>query len=180
MVCAAALIIGSYFLPTWRLTLLAPQYPQGLTVSISGAGMTGDVAEVDTLNHYIGMMRLEDLAVPERRLWPWGIAVLAVVLLLAAVLRGRLAAVLSLAAVVYPVTVAVDLYLWLDYAGHHLDPHAALSSSIQPFMPAFVGSKMVGQFETTAGFGSGFALTLVAAVLGVLATAAAWRRMPRP
>lgn len=177
LLAAAALTIAGYFLSSWSITLLAPQYPQGLTVHIRGIGLSGNVSEVDELNHYIGMMRLEELAKPERALWPWGIALLVAVLVTAAFLRGRPAAVLALGAVVYPIVFAADLYMWLDYSGHHLDPHAALSSSVAPFMPAFIGSKMVGQFQTTASFGAGYLLDLLAAVLAAVAAVTAWRRV---
>lgn len=177
---AAVLVAVSYFLPFWQITLHAPQYPQGLTVRITGPGTKGDVSEVDELNHYIGMMPMEELAKPERMLWPWGVALLILVLLAAALLKGRLSALLAFGAATYPVVFAVDLYRWLYYAGHHLDPTAALSSAIKPFMPAFVGSKLVAQFETVASFGPGFYLAVVASVLAVAAGIAAWRKAPQP
>lgn len=179
LAAAAALIAASYFLPFWQITLHAPQYPDGLHVRIVGTGTQGDVSEVDELNHYIGMMRMEDLARTEQRLWPLGVALLVLVLLAAIFLRSRWAALLALGAATYPVVFAADLYHWLDYSGHHLDPTAPLSGAISPFMPAFVGSRMVGQFETVAAFGAGFWLAVAASVLEVLAAVGSWRGASR-
>ena len=55
MVTAAVLILISIFLPYWKLTLFAPQYPQGLKVELYVNRATGDIQELDILNHYIGM-----------------------------------------------------------------------------------------------------------------------------
>src|SRR5690606_5412243 len=52
---AAVLLLISIFLPYWKMTLMAPQYPGGLSVQVYVNQMTGDVAEIDGLNHYIGM-----------------------------------------------------------------------------------------------------------------------------
>lgn len=179
LLSAAALIAVSYFLPFWQITLHAPQYPDGLTVQITSSGPKGDVSEVDELNHYIGMRPMADLAKTETSLWPWGIALLILILIAAAFLHGRLASLLALGAASYPVLFAADLYYWLDYAGHHLDPSAALSGAVDPFMPAFFGSKMVGQFETDATFTYGFVVVLVASLLALVAAVVAWRRTPR-
>ena len=55
------------------------------------------------------------------------IAVLALGAFLA---RGHWRTVLRLPVIVYPVIFAVDLFVWLYYAGHSLDPKAPMSSSI--------------------------------------------------
>jgi hypothetical protein len=64
----------------------------------------------------------------------------------------------------------VDLFAWLYYAGHSLDPTAALSSSIKPFTPRLLGEGDIGQFSTVASFGLGFYLALIAVLLVLAAT----------
>src|SRR6188474_2013146 len=54
-----ALLAGGA-LPLWRISLVAPQYAEGLTLDMYAyqivAGNKGqDLAEINTLNHYIGM-----------------------------------------------------------------------------------------------------------------------------
>src|ERR1044071_6267354 len=65
---AAVLLVASIFLPYWRLTLLAPQYPGGLRVEAYLDRLDGDVREIDGLNHYIGMPPLGEAAKIERSL----------------------------------------------------------------------------------------------------------------
>ena len=56
---AAALVAAAYTLPLWRMTMKAPQYRNGLTLCAYGSSMTGDIRELNILNHYIGMPPLE-------------------------------------------------------------------------------------------------------------------------
>ena len=65
----SACYVASLFQPWWQFTLYAPQYPQGLDDSSSRlTGVTGDVREIDMLNHYIGMAHLALAAPTERQL----------------------------------------------------------------------------------------------------------------
>ncbi|MEZ4637039.1 MAG: hypothetical protein R2856_19150 [Caldilineaceae bacterium] len=63
--CAAVLLITSIFLPYWQMRLNAA-VPGGLFVTVYIDHMTGDVAEIDGLNHYIGMAPLDKAAQIER------------------------------------------------------------------------------------------------------------------
>ena len=59
---AAFLLLTSIFLPYWKLTLMAPQYPEGLKMEAYVNHISGDVDEIDGLNHYIGMRSLKEAA----------------------------------------------------------------------------------------------------------------------
>jgi len=52
------LLIVVLFYPIWRIELSAPQYPEGLAISINANGLGGDVPIINGLNHYIGMKTL--------------------------------------------------------------------------------------------------------------------------
>ncbi len=169
MILSAALVAISTIFPYWELVLNAPQYPGGLKVTLFTHKMEGDVWEVDGLNHYIGMMPLGDAATFERGIAMYGIGLLVVLGLAAAVLRPRWTAWLALPIVAYPIIFFADLYFWLYKAGHDLDPTAALSSSIKPFTPAIFGRGVVGQFSTDAVFMLGFWLATAAAILALAA-----------
>ncbi|HEY7501444.1 MAG TPA: hypothetical protein VH740_23180, partial [Vicinamibacterales bacterium] len=56
---AASLIAAAAWLPLWTLEMEAPQYPKGLRLYAYGTGMTGDLRELNILNHYIGMPPIE-------------------------------------------------------------------------------------------------------------------------
>lgn len=161
---AAVALAASLALPYWHMTLLAPQYPGGLRVWVYLTKLEGDVQEVNGLNHYIGMMKLEEAATLERAIAPYGVAALAGLALLAALLRRRWTAWLTVLVVIFPIVFIVDLQYWLWYFGHHLDPHAALSSAIRPFTPPVLGTGRVGQFVVETRFDSGFYLAVLAAL----------------
>lgn len=176
-IAAAALLLGlATLLPFWTLTLHAPQYPKGLSITLYTQQVTGDVAEVDGLNHYIGMMKLANAAVFERRIAKAAIAAIVVLGLVAAALRHRLAALLAIPIIAFPLVFVADLFYWLYRAGHELDRTAALSTSIKPFTPRLLGLGRVGQFSTTAQFDLGFYLALLAAVIALVGIVLRFRR----
>jgi hypothetical protein len=161
---AALLLVGSIFLPYWRMTLLAPQYPNGLTVEAFLNRLEGDVREIDGLNHYIGMRPLGEAAELERSLSVAAVAVIALLVMAAIWVHNRWAALLALPALAFPLIFVADMYYWLRQFGTNLDPTAPLSSSIEPFVPPVLGRGTVGQFATVAMPGEG----LVAAALASL------------
>jgi copper chaperone NosL len=161
-----ALLLGvSMIFQYWSLTLHAPQYPDGLEVTIFTHKVVGDVSEVDGLNHYIGMMPLAEAAEIEREIVAPATVLIILLAFVASLLLPRWTALLALGVVLFPIVFAGDLYFWLYKAGHDLDPTAALSSSIKPFTPAILGEGIVGQFSTTANFGVGFWIAVAAAIL---------------
>jgi len=172
---AAVALAASLALPYWHMTLLAPQYPGGLRVWVYLTKLEGDVQEVNGLNHYIGMMKLEEAATLERAIAPYGVAALAGLALLAALLRRRWTAWLTVLVVIFPLVFVADLQYWLWYFGHHLDPHAALSSAIKPFTPPVLGTGRVGQFVVETRFDSGFYLAVLAALSTIAGTVARLR-----
>jgi hypothetical protein len=169
------LAAGNLF-PFWQLRLNAPQYPGGLFVTIYTHGMTGDVREVDGLNHYIGMMPLGDAASLERAIAMPALAVIVIFGILAVTLRHKLSVWFAVPVILFPLVFAADLYFWLYRAGHNLDPTAALSSSIKPFTPAIVGRGVVGQFSTDGMFQTGFWLALVGAAFVIAGIAGRLRQ----
>ncbi len=172
----AAILLGvSLVLPYWHMTLLAPQYPGGLRVLIYLTKLAGDVQEVNGLNHYIGMMKLEEAAPFERAIAPYGVAALALLALFTGLLRQRWITLLAILIVIFPIIFIADLQYWLWYFGHNLDPHAALSSSIKPFTPPVLGTGRVGQFVVQARFGSGLYLAILAALSALIGIAARLR-----
>lgn len=162
LAAAAMLLLVSLFLPYWRMVLHAPQYPKGLTVHAYLNRLEGDVAEIDGLNHYIGMRKLNEAAKLERELSIMAVVAVALLVLGAIFIHNRRAAWLALPAAVFPAGFLIDLHLWLAHFGRNLDPHAPLSSSIKPFTPPVLGTGYVGQFSTVAVPDVGLILAFVA------------------
>lgn len=156
---AAAMLVASIRQPYWRMTLRAPQYPSGLRVVGYVDHITGDVAELDELNHYIGMKPLNEAAKVEKSvgrlsLWAFGL----ILLVAGSLIHNRKAAYLVIPALLFPAIFLLDLHLWLQHFGHHLDPRAPLSSAIKPFTPPVLGEGRIAQFRTIAEVGRGLAL----------------------
>lgn len=63
---AAILLLISIPLPYWKMELQAPQYPHGLHITAYVNELTGDLSEINGLNHYIGMRPLEEAAQLEK------------------------------------------------------------------------------------------------------------------
>lgn len=162
---AGILLVASIFLPYWRMTLLAPQYPGGLQVRAYLDRLTGDVREIDGLNHYIGMRPLGEAAQLERELSIAAVTAIALLVLAAIYIHNRWAGLLAMPALLFPLGFLGDLYYWLRRFGTNLDPRAPLSSAIDPFVPPVLGRGAVGQFSTVALPDAGLWLAFAASLL---------------
>lgn len=162
---AAFCLFISIFQPYWKMELEAPQYPNGLHVQAYVNRLEGDVAEIDGLNHYIGMRPLGEAAQLERSLSIVLIGVTALLVIAAIIVHTKWAALLALPALLFPAFFLGDLYIWLRNFGQNLDPTAALSNAIEPFTPPVLGEGLIGQFRTIASADSGFYLACLASVL---------------
>lgn len=165
LLLAAGVLLASYWQPYWNMTLHAPQYPKGLHVQAYLNRLEGDVREIDNLNHYIGMRPLDEAAQVERAISLYMTIAMAMLLLGAAAIHTRWAALLVLPALLFPVGFLVDLHLWMNHFGQNLDPTAALSSSVKPFTPPVLGEGWVGNFKTVARVDTGWIMATVASGL---------------
>ena len=162
---AALCLLVSIFLPYWKMTLLAPQYPGGLEVQVYVNRLTGDVQEIDGLNHYIGMRPLGEAAQLERSVSRAAIVVLGLLVGSAVFIHTKWAALMALPAILMPYLFLADMYFWMRHFGMNLDPTAPLSSAIKPFVPPIWGEGLVGQFKTIASFQIGLWLAFLAGFL---------------
>tara|TARA_R110000782_G_scaffold13976_25_gene41124 strand:+ start:23672 stop:24346 length:675 start_codon:yes stop_codon:yes gene_type:complete len=169
LLVARVLILVSLFLPYWHMELQAPQYPSGLHMTAYLNALTGDVAEIDGLNHYIGMRSLYEAASIERTVGVFVMIAFLVMLELAAFIHTRWAALLVAPVIFFPAVFLVDLHLWMRHFGLNLDPHAPLSNAVKPFVPTAMGRGGIGQFVTIATPGSGLILATIASVVLIAA-----------
>jgi hypothetical protein len=162
-------LLCSLFFPYWHMKLDAPQYPKGLYLNAYVNRLEGNVREINSLNHYIGMRPLDQAARFEKDMSVW--AIIAMVLLVegATFIHSKWAALLVIPAVFFPAGFLVDLHYWMSLFGQNLDPKAPLSSSVKPFTPPILGVGVIGQFKTIAWMGWGLWLAWGAAGLSLLA-----------
>ncbi len=165
LLLARILLLVSLFVPYWHMELVAPQYPENLHLVAYVNHLTGDVAEIDSLNHYIGMRPLGEAAQIERTIGVYVMILFVLMIELASWIHSRWAVVLVLPVVLFPVVFLVDLHLWMSHFGMNLDPDAPLSNSVEPFVPPVLGTGMVGQFKTIATPGLGLILSSISSVL---------------
>ncbi len=169
LLVARVLLLVSLFLPYWHMELQAPQYPSGLHMTAHLNHLSGDVAEIDGLNHYIGMRSLYEAAEIERDVGVFLMIAFVVLLELAAFVHSRWAVLLVLPVVLFPAVFLVDLHLWMRHFGLNLDPSAPLSNAIKPFVPTAIGRGGIGQFATIATPGLGLILATIASAVLIAA-----------
>ena len=185
LLVAVLLLIPTYFLPLWRMTMFAPQYPEGLRLDIYSYKLDGgnkgqDVKEINLLNHYIGMQDLDPADFTEFKWIPFVAGGLGLLFLRAAA-HGKMAHLVDVS-VLFGYFSLYSLWsfgykMW-SY-GHNLDPTAPVK--VDPFMPPLVGHKTLANFEVYSypALGS-YSLALVAVVLLAALTLAWSRRSDAP
>jgi copper chaperone NosL len=172
---AALLIIPAIFLPVWTITLVAPQYPKGIRMSIYAnklteynpeTGMTNNTPRmINGLNHYIGMHEIKPDEFKEFRWLPFAIIAFSILALLSAIVgKWHFATAGWILFIVFGVFMIGDFFRWLYEYGHNLSPQAAIK--IDPYMPPVIGWKQLANFKVISLPGSGAILMGFAAILG--------------
>ena len=180
---AAALLVVSYTLPLWNLTMFAPQYQDGLRLDIYSHTMVGgrggqDVREINVLNHYIGMRDLAVEDFTEFKWMPFVLGALALLFLRAAVL-GKVAALVDVL-VLFAYFGAFSLWSFgykLYRYGHDLAPTAAVK--VPGFTPPVFGYRKIANFEVYSYPQAGSYLMAAVMVLLAAALVLAWREHRR-
>lgn len=140
VIIGSLLLVSAFFLPLWSIELWAPQYPEGLYMTIWANKITGDVRNINILNHYIGMHPIEQDSFAEFRYFPPAIATLVITGLLSAILNKRFlmrawVGLLTLASVAG----AYDFWMWEYKFGHDLSPDAPIKVEGMAYQPPFIG-----------------------------------------
>lgn len=158
VLACAICMIGSLVFPFWKITLVAPQYPEGLEMFIYPDGVKGQVDLINGLNHYIGMKTIVNQDFPEFRflLYWLGFLVLAgFITFLVNKLKWLWVWVMMLLAT--GITGVIDFWRWEYDYGHHLDPHAAIKIPGVTYQPPLFGYKQLlnfiaGSFPASGGY----------------------------
>lgn len=172
LVCVAALLLASTpLLPIWRISLVAPQYPEGMGMVIRLNTIEGakehDLENINHLNHYIGMRVIEPADMPELEYMPWIVLAIAISGLSTAVI-GRRGPLYVWAGVFAASGIAgMADFWWRTYTfGHTLDfAHAAIQIPGLAYQPPIIGVKQIANFTASAWPASGGIIMGVAALL---------------
>lgn len=182
---AAVLVAVSSTLPVWRISLVAPQYPEGMGMLIRFNTIEGakenDLDNINHLNHYIGMRVIEPSDMPELKyMTPIVLAVAALGLVAAA--AGRRGALYTWAGVFGAAAVAgVADFWWRTYTfGHTLDlAHAAIQIPGLAYQPPLIGVKQIANFTASAWPAAGGILIGLSALLTTAAVYTTFREKPK-
>jgi copper chaperone NosL len=147
VVLAALLLIGAIYFPLWQIQLSAPQYPEGLKLTIKANGLGGNVDVVNGLNHYIGMHTLHSEDFIEFTLLPYIIGVLILIGLIAGFVNRKVFYYGYIAFFfVIAIISMIDFYRWEYNYGHDLDPNAAIQVPGMSYQPPLIGYKQLLNF----------------------------------
>ena len=146
-----AFLLGYKTLPIWRVTLKGPQfpestYPEGITVLFRMTDFVGMVADMNAINHYIGMLPMEAGAVFLRKLVPFCQLALLISLFVGYFYSKRFWFVFWVIPALIPVYFSGIYYYSLYWFGHNMSAYAPFK--IPPFTPVFIGQSQVANFNT--------------------------------
>ncbi len=168
IVLAAVVLLPVFFLPVlpiWQMRMHAPQYPEGLTLTIYTNTIKGDVDKINTLNHYVGMHKITPQDFKEFTYRPQLLTFFGLMALAAALVNRRWLAMLGwVAFTVFAGVMFADYMQWLYHYGHDLDPRAAIK--LPAFTPPVIGFKQMANFKVWSLPGAGTLLLGVAWLLG--------------
>ncbi len=144
----ALVLVIMYFVPAWSIYLIAPQYPEGLSMQIWLNKITGQVEIINGLNHYIGMKAINADMFPE---FTFLIYILGFYILFGLVVAitgsRRLLFIFLIASVIGGIAALTDFYKWgYDY-GHNLDTSAAIQVPGLSYQPPLIGHKKLLNFD---------------------------------
>ncbi|MFN8291081.1 MAG: nitrous oxide reductase accessory protein NosL [Chitinophagaceae bacterium] len=147
LICAVAMVMV-LFVPLWRIDLVAPQYPEGLSLLIRPDRLSGNVDIINGLNHYIGMKTLHTADFAEFRVLPWLIGFFALLFLVTAITGSRkMLYVSTFLFLCFGILAMYDFWKWEYNYGHNLNPDAAIVVPGMAYQPPLIGFRQLLNFS---------------------------------
>ncbi len=164
--------VGVATAPIWYVALEAPNYPketfpEGIPVYYHFDGFSGDVFEMETINHYIGMDPMDRGAPYLRAAAPYTLVFVALIFLFYMLFNAKILDLLMLIPVALPLIFIGFYSYWLYWFGHHMHEWGAFK--IKPFTPTVFGDGKVAQFTTHSYPTTGFWILVAISILSLLA-----------
>jgi hypothetical protein len=190
MIIGSLMLLALFVYPLWKITLVAPQYPEPLGLNIhinklSDGVQFNDVNNIDLLNHYIGMHHLPSSEnVKKGDVEPFleftYMPIIVGVMIVLGIVIGIMgrkkiyAAWLGVLAILGLLGI-YDFYSWLQKYGSELDPNAILkmtdpnTGEIMAYNPPIFGYKKMLNFEVYSYPSEGAYFIIGAVVIVLLA-----------
>lgn len=164
--------IGVASLPIWAVSLEAPNYPkeafpEGIPVYFHFDGFSGEIHEMNTINHYVGMDPMWVGGVFEREIGIYALLLLSLGMIYFIAYNNRILNYLMLVPASLPVLFIADYSYWLYWFGHNLRDWGAFK--IKPFMPTVFGDGKIAQFITHSYPTIGFYMIVAIGLFSLLA-----------
>jgi len=158
--------------PIWYVSLEAPNYPkeafpEGIPVYFHFDGFSGEVHEMNTINHYIGMDPMWRGGIFERNISTYALLLLTLIFIYFIAYNSKIFTILMLIPVSLPILFLADYAYWLYWFGHNLHDWGAFN--IKPFMPTVFGDGKVAQFITHSYPTTGYYILMAIAILSIMA-----------
>ena len=174
-ILAGIFILTTFFLPLWKITLIAPQYPKGVQMHIHinkiDGRDPGTLQNINILNHYIGMKPIEPDSIPELTYFPYFVIGFSIVAFVAALVDRKMIYLIWVLLFIIALSLAMyDFYLWEYDYGHSLSPNAPMKFEEESFQPPLIGSKDVINFVARSYPHWGGYLVAMALVLSIFGT----------
>ncbi len=172
LMTSAILFVASLFVfPMWKITLEAPQYPDGLAMYIWIDKITGStdytLQNINILNHYVGMKKIEPESIPELQYFPYIIMGIIGLGLIALFANNSKVYLLWVVIVVVLATLGLyDFYLWEYDYGHNLEATAPIKLPGVTYQPPLFGTKWLLNFKATSLPSTGGVLFGISILLG--------------
>jgi len=164
--------IGVASTPIWYVSLEAPNYPkeafpEGIPVYFHFDGFSGEVHEMNTINHYIGMDPMWRGGQFERYVSAYALLLMTLVFIYFMAYNSKFLTLLMFIPVSLPILFLADYAYWLYWFGHNLHDWGAFY--IKPFMPTVFGDGKVAQFITHSYPTSGYYVLVAISLLSLFA-----------
>ena len=163
--------IGAASMPIWAVSLEAPNYPkeafpQGIPVFFHFDGFSGEVHEMNVINHYVGMDPMWIGGTFERAIGIYALLALSLVMVYFIAFNHKILNYLMLIPSSLPLLFIADYSYWLYWFGHNLHDWGAFK--IKPFMPTVFGDGKIAQFITHSYPTIGFYFLVAISLLSLL------------
>ncbi len=152
MLIASLLLVLLFVFPLWRITLTAPQYPDGISMFIWINKITGDnehtLQNINILNHYVGMQYIVPESIPELTYFPYIILFMTAAGVAVAFTNNRkLIGTWLVTMLILSILGIYDFYLWEYDYGHNLSDKAPIKVPGMAYQPPLLGTKMLLNFK---------------------------------
>lgn len=163
---------GPASLPIWAVSLEAPNYPkeafpEGIPVFFHFDGYSGEVHEMNTINHYVGMDPMWVGGHVERAIGIYALLALSLGMIYFIAYDKKILNFVMLVPASLPLLFIADYSYWLYWFGHNLHDWGAFK--IKPFMPTVFGDGKIAQFTTHSYPTIGFYMILAISIFSLLA-----------